>query len=102
MDDYLDSFPSLEQAISVIVNVIQLLNSSGFNLTKFVSNNQEILNYTTQELPSENKLVNLDLNEASIERTLGILWDPEQDVLRIKVINKEVPKQNEVYRVSKL
>ena len=70
MNDYLDSFPSLEQAISVIVDVIQLLKTSGFSLTKFVSNNQEILKYTTQELPLKNKLVNLDLNQTSIERTL--------------------------------
>ena len=91
MDDYLVSLPSLEQGISVIVDVMQLLKASGFNLTKFVSNSQEILKYTTQELPLKNRLVNLDLNQASIEPTLGILWDPEQDVLRIKVINKEVP-----------
>ena len=32
MDDYLDSCPSLEQAVSVIVDVIQLLKTSGFNL----------------------------------------------------------------------
>ena len=70
MNDYLDSFPSLEQAISVIVDVIQFLKTSGFNLTKFVSNNQEILKYTSQELPLKNKLVNLDLNQTSIERTL--------------------------------
>ena len=91
MDDYFDSFPSLEQAISVIVDVIQLLKLGGFNLTKFVSNNLEILKYTTRELPSKNKLVNLDLNQTSIEQTLGIFWDPEQEVLRIKVINKKVP-----------
>ena len=78
-------------AISVIVNVIQLLKSSGFNLTNFVSNHQEILNYTRQKPPSENKLVNLDLNQISIERTLETLWDPKQDVLRIQLINKEVP-----------
>ena len=91
MDDYLDSFPSLEQAVSVIVDVIQLLKTSEFNLTKFVANNQEILKYTTQELPLKNKLVNLDLDQTSIEQMLGLLWSPEQDVLRIKVINKEVP-----------
>ena len=67
MDDYFDSFPSLEQAISVIVDVIQLLMRSGFNLTKFVSHNQEILNYTTQELRLKNILGNLDLNQTSIE-----------------------------------
>ena len=65
MDDYLDSFPSLE--------MLQLVNTSGFNLTKFVSNNQEIPKYATQELPVKNKLVNLDLNQTSIEQTLGIL-----------------------------
>ena len=91
MDDYLDSFPSSEQGISVIVDVIQLLKASGFNLTKFFSNIQEILKHTTQELPLKNKLVNLDLNQASIEQTLGMLWDPEQDVLQIKVLNKEIP-----------
>ena len=83
MDDYLDSFPSLELVISMIVDVIQILKISGFN--------EEILKYTTQELPLKNKLVNLDLNQTSIECTLGILWYPEQDALRIKVINKEVP-----------
>ena len=91
MDDYLDSFPSLEQTISVIVDVIQLLKTSEFNLTKLVSNNQEVLKYTTQDLPLKNKLVNLDLNQTLIEQTLVILWAPEQPVLRIKVINKEVP-----------
>ena len=90
MDDYLDSIPLLEQAISVIVDVIQLLKTGGFNLTKFVSNNQVVLKYTTQELPLKNKLVNLDLNQTLIEQTLVILWAPEQHVLRIKVINKEV------------
>ena len=90
MDDYLDLFPLLEQAISVIVDVIQLLKTGGFNLTKFVSNNQVVLKYTTQELPLKDKLVNLDLNQTLIEQTLVILWAPEQHVLRIKVINKEV------------
>ena len=46
MDDYLDSSHSLEQAISVMVDVIQLLKPIGFNLNKFVSRNQEILKYT--------------------------------------------------------
>ena len=55
MDDYLDLFPLLEQAISVIVDVIQLLKTGGFNLTKFVSNNQVVLKYTTQELPLKEK-----------------------------------------------
>ena len=48
MDDYVDSFPDLEAAIKVIVEVIQLLKLGGFNLIKFVSNNSEIGKYTRQ------------------------------------------------------
>ena len=93
MDDYLDSFPDLEAAIKVKVigEVIQLLKLGGFNLTKFVSNNSEIDKYTRQQSPTAKDLVNLDLDETPIERALGVLWDPKQDVLKIKTVNKEVP-----------
>ena len=39
VDDYLDSFPDLKQAISAVVEVIQLLKSGRFNLTKLVLSN---------------------------------------------------------------
>ena len=90
MDDYLDSFPDLEAAIKVIVEVIQLLKLGGFNLTKFVSNNSEIDKYTHQQSSTAKDLVNLDLDETPIERALGVLWDPKQDVLKIKTVNKEI------------
>ena len=38
-DDYLDSFPDLEEVISVAVEVKQLLKLVRFNLTKLVSSN---------------------------------------------------------------
>ena len=91
MDDYLDSFPGLEEAIKVIVEVIQLLKIGGFNFTKFVSNNSEIDKYTRQQLPTAKDLVNLDLDETPIERALWVLCDPKQDVIKINTVNKEVP-----------
>ena len=91
MDGYLDSFPGLEEAIKVILEVVQLLKLGGFNLTKFVSNNSEIDKYTRQQSPTAKDLVNLDLDETPIERALGVLWDPKQDVSKIKTVNKEVP-----------
>ena len=86
MDDYLDSIPDLEAAINVLVEVIQLLKLGGFNLAKFVSNNSEIDRYTHQQSPTAKDLVNLDLDETPIERALGVLWDPKQDVLKIKTV----------------
>ena len=91
MDGYLDSFPGLEEAIKVILEVVQLLKLGGFNLTKFVSSNSEIDKYTRQQSPAAKDLVNLDLDETPIERALGVLCDPKQDVSKIKTVNKEVP-----------
>ena len=91
MNDYLDSFPGLEEAIKIIVEVVQLLKLGGFNLTKFISNNSEIDKYTRQQSPTAKDLVNFDLDQTPIERALGVLWDPKQDVLKIKTVNKEVP-----------
>ena len=91
MNDYLDSFPGLEEGIKVIVEVVQLLKLSGFNLTKFVSDNSEIDKYTRHQSPTAKDLINLDLDETPIEQALGVLWDPKQDVLKIKTVNKELP-----------
>ena len=35
--------------------------------------------------------MDLDLNKIPLERALGVLWDPNEDVLKVKVIYKEVP-----------
>ena len=91
MNDYLDSFPGLEEGIKVIVEVVQLLKLSGFNLTTFVSDNSEIDKYTRHQSPTAKDLINLDLDETPIEQALRVLWDPKQDVLKIKTVNKELP-----------
>ena len=36
-------------------------------------------------------LINLDFNDISIERALGVLWNPGSDALQIKVTPKDVP-----------
>ena len=36
-------------------------------------------------------LINLDFNDISIERALGVLWNPGSDALQIKVTAKDVP-----------
>ena len=87
MDDYIDSSPGLEEAIKVIVEVVQLLKQGGFNLTKFVSINSEIDKHNRQQSPTAKDLVNLDLDETPTERALGVLWDPRQHILKIKTVN---------------
>ena len=79
MDDYLDSFLDLEEAIKVIVE-----------LTKFVSN-KVCFNYMFKVNNKNTRIRCEDLDETAIEGALGVLWDPKQVVLKIKTINKEVP-----------
>ena len=67
-----------------------MFSSRGFNLTKFLSNSHKILKSLPNSILSP-KLVDLDLDKIPLERALGILWDPNEDVLKVKVLYKEVP-----------
>ena len=90
MDDYLDSFHTVQEATKVSNDVANALSEGGFRLTKWVSNDQQILKaLPAQEVSST--LINLDFDDISIERALGILWNPGTDVLQIKVTAKDVP-----------
>ena len=90
MDDYLDSFHTVQKAIKVSNDVTNALSERGFHLTKWVSNDQQILKaLPAQEVSST--LINLDFDDISIETALGISWNPGTDVLQIKVTAKDVP-----------
>ena len=43
MDGYLDCFPSQENAIETVHEVVKLLSPGGFRLTKWLSNSKHIL-----------------------------------------------------------
>ena len=43
VDDMLKSFPTAEEAITVIQQVKDMCSNGGFNLTKFISNNTAVL-----------------------------------------------------------
>ena len=75
-----------------------MLDSHGFNLTKFLSNSHKILKSIPNSVLSL-KLVDLDLDKIPLERALGILWDPKEDVLKVKVLCKRYQIQNVGYLV---
>ena len=90
MDDYLDSFTNRINAIKTIHDVINILNTGGFRLHKWISNDREIL----LSLPNSkisSKVVDLQLNDLPKEQALGLLLDPQKDVLQIKAVDKDLP-----------
>ena len=92
MDDYLDSFSNKEEAINVSNKAKQLLSDRGFNLTKFSSNNHDILKSLSSTNTVKPTNINLDLDKMPMEQALKVLWQPEQDILKIKSIKKKLPK----------
>ena len=92
MDNYLDSFPTTQKAINTSIEVIKTLSSGGFKLTKFISNSPKILEeLLTYGFSQKHSIVDLDLQNTPIQRTLGVLWDMENDLLKVKAIQKEIP-----------
>ena len=86
MDDYLDCFAPQEKAIETVHKVIKILSTGGFRLIKWLSNSKHILK-TLPPAERSPKVVNLYLNNIPIERAL--IWDPQEDILQIKTINKD-------------
>ena len=92
MNDCLKSVPSTEEAIRLREDLSELLMRGGFRLTKWSCNKKEVL----ETIPTPDiarSLVDLDLNAdvLPIERTLGIHWNMELDMLTFKVIPKAKP-----------
>ena len=64
MDDFLDSFSSQTEAINICKEIYEILKNGGFHLTKFLSNDREILKSLPQDDLSANcQSFNLDLDK---------------------------------------
>ena len=80
VDNCLKSLPSTDVAIRLVGQLRELLALHGFWLTKLVANSREVLR-TLPEPEKAKSLVDLDFDKESLprERTLGVLWNVEED-----------------------
>ena len=63
MDDYLDSFGNLDEAITTILDVAPFLKFRYFNLVTFISSSNRITLKILSLESLSSKVVNLDLEE---------------------------------------
>ena len=92
MDGFLDSFSSQTEAVNICKEISKILKKGGFHLTKFVSNDREISKSLSQnDLSANCQSVNLDLDKIPLERALGMLWNPDNDTIKVKAIIKSFP-----------
>ena len=85
-DDFLTSVSTKEECIALLHEVMKVLGTRGFKLTKWISNQREVL----ESVPMERRATDvqeLDLAHDSLptERALGVKWDADSDELRFKM-----------------
>lgn len=92
VDDFLKSTKTVEEAKHIVRDMTELMAKGGFHLTKWLSNKREVL----QEIPSSERAksissMNLDLDDFPSDRTLGVLWNVNEDTFTFKVTLKNKP-----------
>ena len=81
VDDGLFSKPSTEQAVHSSLELMRMLRKGNFRLTKFISNDKDVL----AAIPAEERTIkNLDLDKLPIERALGQQWNIDTDTFGVK------------------
>ena len=73
--------------ISVTCKVVSVLKCHGFNLNKFISNSEKVLQSLPQSTVNQ-KYVNLEFSSPTLERALGLIWNIQKDAFTFKPIIK--------------
>ena len=107
VDDYLDSFRTIQEAVEV-ANEVKLVHSrGGFELRNFSSNSEQVLQGIGETSDSVAK--DLVLVRGDVESVLGMKWLPKDDTftytftmredLRPVLANGHIPTKREVLKV---
>ena len=92
VDDCLKSLPSAAVAIKHVEELRRLMLRGGFNLTKWISNDREVLESIPVEARAKGvKDLDLDNDVLPAEKALGVSWFVETDTFGFKVNIKEKP-----------
>ena len=84
VDDMCKAVDSVTQGISLAIELIKLLGTGGFKLTKWASNSAEVLKAISELDPELNisTVVDLSLDDKDkvTQRTLGVQWNVKRDM----------------------
>ncbi|XP_055632531.1 uncharacterized protein LOC129773008 [Toxorhynchites rutilus septentrionalis] len=80
VDDFLDSFDTVEEAQRVAAEVKLIHAKGGFEIRGWCSNSADVLSHLGETFVQKTKDLNLDKSDGA-ERVLGMLWLASEDVL---------------------
>ena len=86
VDDWLTSVRNVQEAVELTKEVDQLLTRGGFQLMKFSSNKPEVLEGISSERLAPH-IADVELHGGDVieQKSLGLMWSPREDVLRVKI-----------------
>ena len=82
MDDFLKSFRTPQEAIEIYQKIRDILIKSGFNLTKWITSDDEVKSQIP-ETDRSSKVVKMFEAEPQSSSTLGLNWNVDRDSLII-------------------
>lgn len=82
MDDYLGGAESLQEAIKLRDDIIEVLLKGEFELRKWTASDPTLLTGLANKENDPTLILDLSENSANI---LGLRWDPSGDVFKYKV-----------------
>ena len=104
VDDLLKSVDNPKTAMILVKNVVDMCKSGGFHLTKFISNNRELL-ISIPEDQRRNGVKNADLiGYLPAEKALGIQWNIPDDsfTFNIQVNRRPLTKRKMLSIISSI
>ena len=87
MDDLLKSVASKKIAMNLITELSSILSKGGFRLTKWMCNETEVL----EHIPLCERAKGLKDLEGTVERTLGVTWNVDEDSFYFRIEVQEKP-----------
>ncbi|XP_062587767.1 uncharacterized protein LOC134249430 [Saccostrea cucullata] len=93
VDDGLASFPTEEEAISVLQKTRETLFQEGqLKLQKIASNSKTVMNsFCTEDLASDLKTLDIAKADLPLQHSLGLVWDLNTDTFTYQVRDDEKP-----------
>ena len=90
MDDFFKSVRSSDEALELQQELVEMLNLAGFHLTKWISNEKEVIKH----IPESERAPSVKVVEESIimpmERALGVMWDTSSDCFVYEVLKRDI------------
>ena len=90
VDDLLKAVNSVDEAVSLAKEMMDMLKSRGFRLCKFLSNSKAVM----EALPKSELSTNATLiiqDESKLDRALGIMWDTQRDIFTFTFQQLDLP-----------